>query len=82
MCAGAFLSSPVAQRYETLLDPHTLGLPRHYILDNFLAELTDFFGGGLTMASRKHSLDDMRQTRSVSALAIAFQNIINTYVPR
>ena len=34
------------------------------------------------MASREHSLDDLRQTGSVPALAIAFQNIINTHVPR
>ena len=82
MCAGALLSGPAAQWYETLLDPQTTELPHHYNLDNFLAELTDFFGGRLTKDSREHSLDDLRQTGSVSALAIAFQNIINTYVPQ
>ena len=44
--------------------------------------MSAFFGGGLTLASREHSLDDLRQTRTVSVLDIAFQNIINTYVPR
>ena len=34
------------------------------------------------MASREHSLDNLRQTGTVSDLAIAFQNIINTYTPR
>ena len=82
MFAGALLLGPAAQWYETLLDPQTTELPNHYTLDVFLAELTAFFGGGLTMASREHSLDDLRQTGSVSVLAIAFQNIINTYVPR
>lgn len=72
MCVGALLSGPAQQWYETLIDPHTTQLPHHYTLDQFLAELTAFFGGGLTMASREHSLDDLRQTGSVSVLAIAF----------
>ena len=82
MCAGALLSGLAAEWYETLLDPHTLELPHHYTLDNVLVILTDFFGGRPTLASCKHSLDDLRQTGSVSALTIAFQNTINTYVPR
>ena len=68
MCAGALLSAPAQQWYETLLDPLTTALLIHYTLDVFLAELTEFFGGGLTMASREHSLDDLRQTGSMSAL--------------
>ena len=45
MCAGALLSGLAAEWYTTLLDPHTLELPHHYNLDNFLAELTVFFRG-------------------------------------
>ena len=82
MCASSLLSGPAQQWYETLLEPGTVDLPIHYTLDSFLAELTGFFGGGLTLASREHALDDLRQTGSVSVLAIAFQNIINTYIPR
>ena len=51
-CAGALLFGPAAQWNETLLGPQTTELPHHNNLDNVLAELTDFFGGGLTMASR------------------------------
>ena len=82
MCVAALLSGPAAQWYETLFNPYTMEFPHHYNLDNFLAELTKKIGGGLTMASQENSLDDLRQTKSVSAPAIAFQNIINTYVPR
>ena len=80
--AGGLLSGPAQQWYETLLHPVTHALPLHYTLETFLAELTAFFGGGVTMASREHSLDNLRQTGTVSDLAIAFQNIINTYTPR
>ena len=82
MYAGGLLQGPAHQWYETLIDPTNMELPPHYTLDLFLAEMIAFFGGGLTMASREHALDDLRQTISVSVLAIAFQNIINTYVPR
>ena len=60
MCAGALLSGLAQQWYETLIDPITSAFPNHYTLDAFLDELTAFFGGGLTMASREHSLDDLR----------------------
>ena len=80
--AGSLLSGPAQQWYETIVDTVTTALPPHYTLDLFLSELTAFFGGGVTMASREHSLDNLRQTGTVSDLAITFQNIINTYVPR
>ena len=80
--AGRLLSGPAQQWYETYLPPVTHALPPHYTLKIFLGELTAFFGGGVTMASREHSLDNLRQTGTVSDLAIAFQNIINTYTPR
>ena len=80
--AGGLLQGPAQQWYETLLDPITHALPHYYTLELFLEELTAFFGGGVTLASREHSLDNLRQTGTVSDLAIAFQNIINTYIPR
>ena len=80
--AGGLLQGPAQQWYETLLDPITHALPHYYTLELFLEELTAFFGGGVTLASREHSLDNLRQTGTVSDLAIAFQNIINTYTPR
>ena len=76
------MEGPAQQWLETLIDPINQNLPEYFTLELFLQMLTSFFGGGVTLASREHSLDDLRQTGSVSKLAIAFQNIINTYVPR
>ena len=58
----------------TLIDLDNL--PDHYTLDSFLAAMTAFFGGGVTRAFQD-SLDDLRQTGTMSDLAIAFQNNIN-----
>ena len=66
----------------TLVDHTTRDLPPHYTLDNFLQAMTNFFGGGITLASRERSLDTLRQTGTVQQLAIAFQNITNTFTPR
>ena len=62
--------------------PVTINLPPHYTLDLFLAELTSFFGGAATIASREIELDDLRQTGTVVQFAVAFQTIINTFQPR
>ena len=43
---------------------------------------TNFFGNGVTLASWERALDVLRQTKFVSDLAIAFQNINNTFAPR
>ena len=43
--------------------------------------MTDFFGSGITLASRERALDVLRQTRTVLELAIAFQNVTNTFTP-
>ena len=48
----------------------------------FIQELEDFFGGGNTLQSRERSLDILRQTGSVSELAIAFQQITSTFLPQ
>ena len=82
MYAAGLMDGPAQEWLNTIIIPNLNCLPEHYTLELFLDELTAFFGGGITMASREHSLDDLRQTGSVSELAIAFQNIINTYVPR
>ena len=79
MYAGSLLQGAAQQWLETLIDPHTANLPPHYTLDLFLAELSAFFGGGVTLAAKEHLLDDLRQTGSVSDFAIAFRNIINSY---
>ena len=81
MYAASLLQGATEQWLETL-DPISDNLPLYYTLELFLAELTAFFGGGVTMASWEHPLDDPRQTGTVSELAIAFQNIINVYNPR
>ena len=57
-------------------------LPPSYTLDSFVQELEDFFGGSNTRQSRERSLDVLRETGSVSELAIAFQNITSTFIPR
>ena len=80
--AGSLLSGSAGQWYHSLLDPVTLLLPTTYDLPRFFAELEDFFGGGVTLQSRERSLQILRQTGSVSDLAIAFQNITNTFIPR
>ena len=64
------------------MDPGTFRLPPHYTLASFLQALEDFFGGGVTLDSRERSLTILRQTGTVAELAIAFQNITNTFTPR
>ena len=79
---GSPLEGSAGQWYSTLVDPTTLRLPPSYTLDSFWQELEDFFGGGITLQSRERSLDVLRQTGSVSELAISFQNITSTFIPR
>ena len=81
MYAGSLLTGDADEWYMTLVDHTTRDLPPHYTLDNFLQAMTDFFGGGITLASRERSLDTLRQTGTVQQLAIAFQNITNTFTP-
>ena len=72
----------VAQNAQDASNDYTYRLPPHYDLDYFLQVLTDFFGGGITLASRERALDTLRQTGTVEELAIAYQNITNTFSPR
>ena len=82
MYAGSLLTGDADEWYMNLVDHTTYNLPPHYDLDSFLQAMTDFFGGGITLASRERSLDTLRQTGTVQQLAIAFQNITNTFTPR
>ena len=66
----------------TLVDHNSYNSPPHYDLDIFLQALTDFFGGGITLASPERSLDTLRQNGTVQELVIAYQNITNTFNPR
>ena len=79
---GSLMDGPAAQWYESLIDPSTYHVSSTYTFDSFIQELDDFFGGGVTLHSRERSLIGLRQTGSVSELAIAFQNITNHYRPR
>ena len=82
LLAGSPLIGSASQWYSSLVDPHTLKLLPHYTLDNFFAELEDFFGGAVTLQSRERSLEILRQTGTVFELAIAFQNVTSTFIPR
>ena len=80
--AGQLLEGPAHQWYQAMVDPNTSQLHPSYDIHRFLAELEEFFGGAVTLHSRERSLDLLRQTGSVSDLAIAFQNITHTFNPR
>ena len=80
--AGNPLSGTAGKWYESLEDPDTLHLPSHYTLNNLCHELEEFIGGGVTLRSCERSLIVLRQTGTGSELAIAFQNINNTFRPR
>ena len=82
MYAGNLLLGDADEWYMTLVDQTTNNLPPHYDLDTFLQAMTDFFGGGITLASRERSLDTLCQTGTVQQFAIAYQNITNTFTPR
>ena len=82
MYASSLLTGDADEWYMTLVDQNTYNLPPHYNLDSFLQAMTDLFGGGITLASRERSLDTLRQTGTVQQLAIAYQNITNTFTPR
>ena len=80
--AGQLLEGPAYQWYQAIVDPITTLLPPAYDLTRFFQELEDFFGGAVTLHSRERSLDMLRQTGSVSDLAVAFQTIPHSFSPR
>ena len=80
--AGQLLEGPAYQWYQAIVDPITTLLPPAYDLTRFFQELEDFFGGAVTLHSRERSLDMLRQTGSVSDLAVAFQTITHSFSPR
>ena len=62
--------------------PDTNLLPAHWDFMEVLSELQLFFGGAATLQSRERDLRTLRQTGSVSNLAIAFQTITQSFNPR
>ena len=79
--AGHSLTGPASQWYRAHVDPATQELPPSYDLASFFVALEDFFGGAVTLQSRERALRSLRQTGSVSELAIAFQTIVHTFSP-
>ena len=79
---GGLLSGSAYQWYQSLIDPATNQLPPSYTLEILFQEMAEFFGGGITLQTRERSLDILRQTGTVSELAIAFQNITSSFTPR
>ena len=73
------MADPAAVWYNSQVDPSTLHLPPSWDLSTFLAALEAFLGGGVTTHSMERDFRNLRQTSSVSDLAIAFQNITNTF---
>ena len=80
--AGSLMDGQAGQWYESLVDQTSHHVPSTYTFDSFMQELEDFFGGGVTLQSRERSRIILRQTRPVSELAIAFQNITDSFRPR
>ena len=79
--ADSLLTRAAGQWYRAHIDLTTLQLPPSYDLGLLFKELEDFFGRAVTLQSRERALKALRQTRSVSDLAIAFQNITHTFSP-
>ena len=80
--ASNLLVGSAGQWYHSLIEPHSISLPPSYTLDSFMQELEDSFGAGVTLQSRERSLEILRQTGSISELAIAFQNITSIFFSR
>ena len=80
--AGSLLKGLAGKWYEALVDPVTYVISPSYSFESFLQALDDFFGGGVNVQTLERSLINLRQTGTVSELAIAFQNITNTFQPK
>ena len=79
---GSLLVGKAREWHDALVEDDTFLLPPSYTFQSFLQEMDDFFGGGVTLQSMERSLINLRQTGTVSELAIAFQNITNTFRPK
>ena len=79
--AGALLTGSAGKWYAALVDKSTFRLPPHYTLASFFHALDDYFGGAVTLDSWERELDGLRQTGTVSELAISFQNITMNFDP-
>ena len=81
MGAGALLTGPAREWYQSRCDFATAVLPPTYTLTQLLRELVEFFGTGVSAAAHVRNLKALRQTTTVSQLAIDFQIISNTFIP-
>lgn len=79
---GSLLQGTAGTWYASLVDPATSFVPPSVTFDAFIAQLSDYFGGGVTAQTLERSLITLRQTGSVSEFAVAFQNITNAFNPR
>ena len=79
---GSLLVGKAREWHDALIEDDTCSLPSSYTFHSFLQEMGEFFGGGVTLQSMERSLINLRQTGTVSELAIAFQNITNTFRPK
>ena len=78
---GTLLKGTAGDWYEGLVDLVTCLAPPTLTFDAFLVQLSDYFGGGVTIQTLERSLINLRQTGSVSKFAVAFQNITNAFNP-
>ena len=79
--AGSLLTVSAGQWYRAHVDPLTIQLPTSYDLGLFFKELEGFFGGAVNVQSRERALRSLRQTRPVSDLVVASQNIAHIFSP-
>ena len=75
--SGSLLKAIVGICFESLVDPDTNLVPPHIIFEIFVAQLSEYFGGGVNAQTLERSLINLRQTGTVSDFAVAFQNIVS-----
>ena len=79
--SASLLLGAAEQWLITHVDPITTLLPSTWDVDTLFVELENFFGGAATLQSRERDLRTLKQTDSVSNLAIQFQTITHTFHP-
>ena len=73
------LENQAGEWLQAQLNPAMGRLPSSWDLDQFLAALDSFFGGGVTPQSKERELQALRYATTVLDLAISFQNITKTF---
>ena len=79
--SASLLSGAAEQWLITHVDPTTNLLPSTWDVDTLFHEVENFFGGAATLQSRERDLCALKQTGSVSDLAIRFETITHTFNP-